>query len=417
MPLADIGEWLQRALEIIVGREQRLRHVGARARSDGDPTPARAFVDEPCRARRAFAVDDDLRDVVAQFNRQIEMGVDSRFGAEVESRPANFPSLSVKGAHRPRRRRARIRPRELRGQRPRLIVSAGERERAPAVGYDLDRMGDRCEPGRKGACPAELDPVRDPQDVGLRFAGEKPLDRRQRPRAVWRIGNRRQRSQSTLDPGSVEWRDVLAALREGLDRHDSTRPRRRRRPFPREVDSLVPRRRRGKPIVDQNQKRPRSGKRGEAVPQRLGHGENDERPDREPERQDRPGRARRRRLVRIEPDEKPQRREYRSMGSGRREPQQEIEPNEADQRRQNSGGSEGQRQSEHRSGAPQTGAGFGRGEAHAQRQQDLRWRSVGPMDAHAPTRASANPPDRVPMGGKPREIGVAQVLRPWREHG
>ena len=51
MPLADIGERLQRALEIIVGSEQRLRDVGARARSDGDPTPARAFVDEPCRAR------------------------------------------------------------------------------------------------------------------------------------------------------------------------------------------------------------------------------------------------------------------------------------------------------------------------------------------------------------------------------
>ena len=50
MPLADIGERLNGALEIVVGREQRLRHVSARARSDRDPTPARAFIDEPCRA-------------------------------------------------------------------------------------------------------------------------------------------------------------------------------------------------------------------------------------------------------------------------------------------------------------------------------------------------------------------------------
>ena len=92
MPLADIGERLQCAFEIIIGREQRLRHVCARARSDGDATPARALVDEPSRAGRAFAVDDDLRDIVTQFNRQVETGVDCRLGAEVESaRPTSLP--------------------------------------------------------------------------------------------------------------------------------------------------------------------------------------------------------------------------------------------------------------------------------------------------------------------------------------
>ena len=49
MPFADVGEWLQGPLEIIAGREQRLGDVRACARCDGDPTTARAFVDEPRR--------------------------------------------------------------------------------------------------------------------------------------------------------------------------------------------------------------------------------------------------------------------------------------------------------------------------------------------------------------------------------
>ena len=101
MPFADIGERLQGALEIIVRREQRLRDVRACARCDGNPTTARAFVDEPRRRRRAFAVDNDLGDVVSHLNRQIEMGVDLRFGSKVERCTANFPPLSIESPHSP----------------------------------------------------------------------------------------------------------------------------------------------------------------------------------------------------------------------------------------------------------------------------------------------------------------------------
>ena len=108
MPLADIGERLQRSLEIVVGCEQWLRDVGACPRSDGDPTPARAFVDEPYGAGRTFAVDDDLRDIVAQLDGQVETGVDLRFRSKVESRAANLPPLNIDRAHRSDRRRTGI---------------------------------------------------------------------------------------------------------------------------------------------------------------------------------------------------------------------------------------------------------------------------------------------------------------------
>src|SRR5271163_5078046 len=108
MPFADVSEWLQGPLEIVARRQQRLRDVRACARCDGDPTTARAFVDEPRRPRRVFAGDEDLGDIVSQLNRQIEMGVDLRFGSKVEGCAANFPSLSIESPHCPRRGPSRI---------------------------------------------------------------------------------------------------------------------------------------------------------------------------------------------------------------------------------------------------------------------------------------------------------------------
>ena len=162
MPLADVGERLQRTLEIVVRREQRLGDVGARPGSDSDPTPARALVDEPRAARRAFAVDDDAGDVVAQFDRQIEMGVDRRVRAEIEPGPADLATLSVERAHGADRWCARVRVRDPHSQRARFIVGAGERQRRLPIGHDLDRPGHGREPGRKGARSAEFDPVGDP---------------------------------------------------------------------------------------------------------------------------------------------------------------------------------------------------------------------------------------------------------------
>ena len=81
MPFADVGERLQRALEVVARREQRLRHIGARAGSNGDAPPARALVDQPSRASRSFAGDDDAGDVVAQFDWQVERALRSRDSA------------------------------------------------------------------------------------------------------------------------------------------------------------------------------------------------------------------------------------------------------------------------------------------------------------------------------------------------
>ncbi len=49
-------------------------------------------------------------------------------------------------------------------------------------------------------------------------------------------------------------------------------------------------------------------------------------------------------------------------------------------------------------------------------KQHLRGRTVGAMNAHAPTQAGADPPDRFAMRGEAREIGVAQILRSRGQH-
>ena len=103
---------------------------------------------------------------------------------------------------------------------------------------------------------------------------------------------------------------------------------------PGEGDAFVEGRRRRPAVVDHDEQRSGAGEAGEAVPQRLRHGQNDQRRHRHAQSQDRPGRARRLRLVRSEPDEQAQRREHRSPGRRRRHAQEEIERAEPDERHQ-----------------------------------------------------------------------------------
>ena len=73
-----IGERRQRARQIVVGGEQRLRDVGGRAAHDADGAAAPALVEQLHRAGRAFRHDFEPRDVVADFDRQIELRLGSK---------------------------------------------------------------------------------------------------------------------------------------------------------------------------------------------------------------------------------------------------------------------------------------------------------------------------------------------------
>ncbi len=194
MRLADVREGLQRALEVVARREQRLRYVGARPGGDCDAPPTRTVVDEPGRAGGPLAFDHDLGGFVAQFDRQLETARGHEFRAEVERSPGDFAAFGVESAGRTLRRRPFVRADEASRQGAGFVFDAGDGARASSVGHDLDRSPQRGEPRGKAVRPAEFDPVRDPQDVRLRLAREKRLDRRHCIRPIGLVGRGRQRA-------------------------------------------------------------------------------------------------------------------------------------------------------------------------------------------------------------------------------
>ena len=67
-----VGEWLERALDVIARRQQRLGHVGGGAGDDADGAPPPSFVEQLHGAGGPFAGNLDARDIVAEFDRQVE---------------------------------------------------------------------------------------------------------------------------------------------------------------------------------------------------------------------------------------------------------------------------------------------------------------------------------------------------------
>ena len=73
-----VGERIERARQIVGRGEQRLRGVGGRAGDDADGAPAPALVEQLHRAGGAFGGNFEARDVVADLDRQVDLGVGSR---------------------------------------------------------------------------------------------------------------------------------------------------------------------------------------------------------------------------------------------------------------------------------------------------------------------------------------------------
>ncbi len=96
---ANVGERRQRALQIEGGGEQRLGGVGGGAGDHADAAAAPALVEQLHRARRAFAGDFKPRNVVAEFDREIERRFGFAFlGFQRERRFAEQQSLHDRSA-------------------------------------------------------------------------------------------------------------------------------------------------------------------------------------------------------------------------------------------------------------------------------------------------------------------------------
>ena len=95
-----VGERPERAREVIGRGEQRLRGLGGRAGDDADRAPAPALVEQLHRAGRALGRDFEPRDVVADLDRQRELGLGLALAVlEREGGIAERQALEVERAH------------------------------------------------------------------------------------------------------------------------------------------------------------------------------------------------------------------------------------------------------------------------------------------------------------------------------
>src|ERR1700683_3347455 len=97
----QVGERVQRPLDVIARRQQRLVRVDGRGGDNADGAAAPAFVEQLHGTRGTIADDFDARNVVADFDRQVEACLGLSLGClESKRRVAERQTLEIKSAHR-----------------------------------------------------------------------------------------------------------------------------------------------------------------------------------------------------------------------------------------------------------------------------------------------------------------------------
>ena len=125
-----VGERVERAGQVIGRGEQRLRGVGGRAGDDADGAAAPALVEQLHGAGRALAGDLEPRDVVADLDRQVDLGVGLALVVlEGEARFAERQAFQVERADDAVLGAAGRGAQHLHGKRAGGIVGGGERMR------------------------------------------------------------------------------------------------------------------------------------------------------------------------------------------------------------------------------------------------------------------------------------------------
>ena len=263
--LADVGEGLDGAGDVVERREQRLRGLGRGAGEEADPPAAPAVVEELHRAGGLAAGDFEAHDVVPEFDRQREFRLGRRLaGIEGERRFADDAALRMSlartkpgGGHglgaADHRHGQRVGCRRAAGFRPKRSA------RIVGVGDDrpVDVLGEACR--ANASTPAPPTPSEShatpPKAVALRGRFE-----RGRSSAAWsaRPRARRQRIEAPADlvarrsapatgwSGSAVASSAIGRLASCGEVDDAVGGRHHRRP----------RRRRRPAVVDDEEQRP-----------------------------------------------------------------------------------------------------------------------------------------------------------------
>ena len=323
-----VGEWAERALDVIARRQQRLRQVGGHPGYDADGPSPPALVEQLHGAGGAFAGNLDAGNIVADLDRQVELRLGLAIvGLEGEGRFAERQSLEVERARRAGRRGAGIGAQYLYAQRAGRIIGSGERMRPRDAALDkgdrmiAERLRERFD--EVGAA-ADVRPVRQPHQIDVVDIGEELRNRGQRLGTIDRIGLRPHLVQA--DPrrfGGLE-RDVTGALRQRNERHGAAIVRGPGDDVVRGAQARVPAGGGSPAVVDQDaDRRARIHRRRQRrMPQRTGGGDDDKSGQRQPHQGEPPRRAGGSFLAGGDLDQKPRRREVETARPRRNEPQQ-----------------------------------------------------------------------------------------------
>ena len=324
----DVGVGRERALDVVKRREQGLRGLLGFARDDADPAPLRAGIEEMHRAGRSLARDLQPRDLIADFEWQIEMRLG--FARALSKREGRLAEGLATAGERLDHARARTFNSAQHARGKLASVSGGLVQRQSRIvplgaehGEGALAAGKLGEAFSKGRSFAIIEAVGKPQHAIVRLAAELALERCGQCLAVRRVRLGREPGRAFAGLGGGDrTSDGVAGCRRC--KHDS--PAVTPGAVDGGVDRLAPLRpmgRRGPAIVDDEEERPGSGK---VLPVGVEHGagqrQHDQGREQHSQRREPPGAVGRRLLGRLQFLEQPRRREHYVMGARRRQPQQ-----------------------------------------------------------------------------------------------
>ena len=346
---ADIGERIERARQVIAGADQRLRAVGGRTGHDADGAPAPALVEQLHGARRALCGDLQPRHVVADFDRQIDHRLGFlRVGSKRERRLAERQTFKIDGIHKAGVGAAGLRAQHFHRQRASRVVGGSERMRDGKTARDHgERMAadDVLQARDEFAALAEIDAVGEPDDLDVRCGCEEALDQGQRLGALDGIGLRLELFDLHAGGAGDLQGNIARGFRQRQHGDAAVVGLGPRHQLVGGAQAGVPGGRRAPAVIEHDQQRCPSARRGERrVPQRPCCSDDDQRGKRQPQQDKPPRRARRGFLLGRDLEQQPGRREVDAARARRHQPQQPPQDRQADQAEQHQRLCEAERQ-------------------------------------------------------------------------
>jgi hypothetical protein len=282
-----IGEWRQRFAQIIVRREQGHRLIRRLTADDAHAAALPALVDQRNSTSRMRAEQFNAGDLIAQFDRQIELrfrlrGGFRRCSLEVEACFAEREAFAVERADEALRRAFCTAAQHAHDEGTAFVLGSGERIGGLIGRHQRHFWCNMRKALREFTRMAGGDAIGDPHDIRFRPAMHEFLDRRDQRIAIGNERLRFDRAQMFERMCRIRHHDLAAALRSCCDGDRPAAMAGCGDPLRGGVDPLLPIRRCGPAVIEHEQQRPAAALPGR---QRIENGSGDSEDQRRRNRQ------------------------------------------------------------------------------------------------------------------------------------